>query len=73
MKHDYGALVDKYRGKQKYWEENLSQCHFIHHRFHTDWPDPASERPATNHLIHDMPRVRDDNQIEDNSIYLRPA
>jgi hypothetical protein len=24
--------------KQKYWEKNLSQYHFVHHISHTDWP-----------------------------------
>jgi hypothetical protein len=37
------------RGKLKYWERNLSQCHFIHH---IDGPGielgPWGERPATN-------------------------
>jgi len=26
-------------GKQKYWEENLSQYRFVHHKSHTDWPN----------------------------------
>jgi hypothetical protein len=24
------------RGKQNYWEKILSQCYFIHHKFHID-------------------------------------
>jgi hypothetical protein len=27
---------DTDKGKQKYWEKNLPQCHFAHHKFHTD-------------------------------------
>ena len=23
--------------KLKYWEKNLSQSHFVHHKSHTDW------------------------------------
>jgi len=28
----------KDRGKLKYWEIDLSQCHFTHHKFYMDWP-----------------------------------
>jgi len=24
------------RGKPKYWEENLFQCHIVHHKYHID-------------------------------------
>ena len=24
------------RGKPKYWGENLSQYHFVHHKYHMD-------------------------------------
>jgi hypothetical protein len=24
--------------KPKYWDRNLSQCHFVHHKSHTDRP-----------------------------------
>jgi hypothetical protein len=43
------------RVKPKYWGENLSQCHFVHHNI---WTDPGSnpglrcEKPATNRLSH---------------------
>jgi len=26
-------------GKQKYWDKDLPQCHFVHQKSHTDWPD----------------------------------
>ena len=25
------------RGKLKYWERSLSQCHFVHHQPHMYW------------------------------------
>jgi hypothetical protein len=31
-------LNDTDRGKQKYWERNLSQCHCVHQKSHMDWP-----------------------------------
>jgi hypothetical protein len=31
-------LNDSDKGKSKYSEKNLSQCHFLHQQSHTDWP-----------------------------------
>jgi hypothetical protein len=28
--------IDTDRGKQKYWDKNLSQCHSFHHKSHVD-------------------------------------
>jgi len=29
---------DSEREQLKYLEKNKSQCHFVHHKFHKDWP-----------------------------------
>jgi hypothetical protein len=37
---------DTDRGKLKYWEKNLSQYHFVHHKTHMDRPgiEPGLQR-----------------------------
>jgi hypothetical protein len=35
MEHWWNGI---YRGKPKYSEKNLSQCHFVHHKFHMNRP-----------------------------------
>jgi hypothetical protein len=35
MEHRWNE-IDK--GKPKYSRKNLSQCHFVHHKSHMDWP-----------------------------------
>jgi hypothetical protein len=52
-----GMVID--RRKLKYSEKNISQCHFIHHTSHTDYPriEPRSvpwETSKTNHLSSDV-------------------
>jgi hypothetical protein len=33
MEHQWNEID---RGKSKYLGKNLSQCHFVHHKFHMD-------------------------------------
>ena len=33
------------RGKAKYSERNLYQCHFVHYKSHNDWPGIESRAP----------------------------
>jgi hypothetical protein len=33
------------RGKPKYPDKNLSQCHFVHHKFHMGWHEIEIELP----------------------------
>jgi hypothetical protein len=37
---------DPDRGKTKYWERNLSTCHFEHHKSHVDWAGKELDPPA---------------------------
>ena len=44
---------DTDRGKLKFWDINRSQCHFVHHKSHTDCTDnelgPPHSRSSQNH------------------------
>jgi hypothetical protein len=48
MIYEYGERRwnDTDRGKTKNSEKNLSQCHFVHHKYHKDWPkrEPGTPR-----------------------------
>jgi hypothetical protein len=36
---------DTDRETPKYWEKYFSQCYFIHHKSHMDWPVSKPEPP----------------------------
>jgi hypothetical protein len=49
----HGATVEWYwQGKLKNSERNLSQCHFMHHKSHTDWPgrEPSASAMRSRRL-----------------------
>jgi len=47
---------DNDRGTEKYWDRNLSLCHFAHHKSHTN-PGLRGERPETERLSHSTARM----------------
>jgi len=42
MEHSWN---DNEKGKLKYVNKNLFQCHFVHHKSHTDWPGTEARPP----------------------------
>jgi hypothetical protein len=48
-------------GKLKYWDRNLSQCHFAHHEYLIQWPgiEPRPQRQASNHLSKDVAFIQE--------------
>jgi len=55
MQYETEELADDIkRGKLKYKEKRMSQCHSVHHKSNMKWlgsnPDLCNGRPATNNL-----------------------
>jgi hypothetical protein len=48
-------------GKPKDSEKNLTECHFVRHKSHMNWPErepgPRGEKPATNRLSYGTAEV----------------
>jgi hypothetical protein len=44
-------------GRQKYWENHLSQCHFWHHKPRIYWPGFAASAVNISHFIDHVPYV----------------
>jgi hypothetical protein len=38
--------MNEWQGKLKYWEETLTQCRFVHHKYYLIWPglEPGPSR-----------------------------
>jgi hypothetical protein len=52
------------RGKSKYWDRNLSQCHFLHHKSHGNWPgiEPGPPRSEAGNFTVGTPTKEEESQ-----------
>jgi len=44
-----GMLID--RARHKCWEKNVSQCYFVHQKFHVDYPETKPSPQIRSHWL----------------------